>query len=460
MPACSIVFDCGKTRLKASLIDAQGRILAQQQTDSMMADLPPYPHLRVDDVWQWLLNVLTDFARLEADIRCIIPVTHGATAAVLAGDRLAFPVMDYEWILPESADSDYEALARDYSLTGSPALPAGLNLGRQLYWLRQARDFRNVTAILLYPQYWAWRLSGVMASEITSLGCHTDLWNIAENRMSSWLERLDIARLFPALRPAWDRLGPILPAVAARTGLPPECMVVNGIHDSNATYLRYLAAGAAANATAISTGTWVVVFAGGADPRRLDPARDMLANIDSFGKPVPCARFMGGREYEAIAGSSSVSRQAGFAEIQSIIDSKAWCWPSFAPQGGPYRQHTGSIQGDAAAVPLACLYLALLTEDVVRRFETHGDVYIDGPFAANAAYTGILAALLAPRRVFISDDIQGTTLGAWLLGQPSLHATLPALQVVSPWALNGLADYQSTWRAGVAQRDAVLSASA
>ena len=29
----------------------------------------------------------------------------------------------------------------------------------------------------MYPQYWAYRLTGVLANEVTSLGCHTDLWN-------------------------------------------------------------------------------------------------------------------------------------------------------------------------------------------------------------------------------------------------------------------------------------------
>ncbi len=62
--------------------------------------------------------------------------------------------------------------------TGSPTLPMGLNLGAQIHW--QARRFPDAFAktrhILMYPQYWAFRLTGVAASEATSLGCHTDLW--------------------------------------------------------------------------------------------------------------------------------------------------------------------------------------------------------------------------------------------------------------------------------------------
>ncbi len=48
----------------------------------------------------------------------------------------------------------------------SAVLPAGSS----------AELFSRAAHTLLYPQFWAWRLSGVMASEVTSLGCHSDLW--------------------------------------------------------------------------------------------------------------------------------------------------------------------------------------------------------------------------------------------------------------------------------------------
>ena len=71
-----------------------------------------------------------------------------------------------------------------FAETGTPRLPIGLNLGAQLFW--QARRFpeafARVAAILTYPQYWAFRLTGVRANEATSLGCHTDLWDVRKRR--------------------------------------------------------------------------------------------------------------------------------------------------------------------------------------------------------------------------------------------------------------------------------------
>ena len=106
----------------------------------------------------------------------------------------------------------------------SPNLPRGLNLGRQPFYLERMfpAEFARASAFLAYPQYWAWRLSGVMATEVTSVGSHTDLWRPNEGRLSSMVDKLGWRRLFPPLRKAWDTLGSLKAEVAAATGLAPK----------------------------------------------------------------------------------------------------------------------------------------------------------------------------------------------------------------------------------------------
>ena len=53
-----------------------------------------------------------------------------------------------------------------------------------------------------------------MASEVTSLGAHTDLWRPNEGDLSSMVDRLGWRRLFPPMRKAWDTLGTLKPEVA------------------------------------------------------------------------------------------------------------------------------------------------------------------------------------------------------------------------------------------------------
>src|SRR5690606_5976472 len=140
--------------------------------------------------------------------------------------------------------------------------PMGLNLGAQLFWLQQSfpEAFGKARAVLTYPQFWSFRLTGVLASEVTSLGCHTDLWNPEANDFSTLVDVMGWRRLYPPRRAASDILGAVLPPVAECTGLDAEAPVLCGIHDSNASLLPHLLSRTPPFAV-ISTGTWVVAMA-------------------------------------------------------------------------------------------------------------------------------------------------------------------------------------------------------
>src|SRR5207244_1238461 len=125
-----------------------------------------------------------------------------------------------------------------YVFTGSPSLPRGLNLGAQLDWLEASTGpWPYDLTILLWPQFWAWRLSGVIASEVSSLGCHTDLWRPLEGRPSLLSSGRGWAQRMGPLRHAGAALGPVTPEWIERCNLPPSCKVLCGLHDSNAALL-------------------------------------------------------------------------------------------------------------------------------------------------------------------------------------------------------------------------------
>ena len=143
---------------------------------------------------------------------------------------------------------------------------------------------------------------GVMASEVTSLGTHSDLWRPHEQAFSPARSQAGLgAAACRRAHRANDRLGPIRDRSPPRPGLPAACEVACGIHDSNASYLRFLIDREREAFTVVSSGTWTIVMANRGDLRRLREDRDMLANVNAFGAPVATARYMGGREYEAIA---------------------------------------------------------------------------------------------------------------------------------------------------------------
>jgi sugar (pentulose or hexulose) kinase len=379
--------------------------------------------------------------------------THGACFALLAGDRLALPLIDYEFVGLEDIHGDYARIRGDFSEILSPDLPNGLNAGRQIFWLgrRFPAEFAQVDTILPYPQYWAWRLTGEKVAEATSLGCHTDLWNPREAHYSRLAEAEGWDRLFPRLLKPWDTVGTILPAIAEATGIDGACRVIAGIHDSNASLLPHLLARTPPFAV-LSTGTWMVVFAVGGSLDRLDPGRDCLANVDAFGRAVPSSRFMAGREYEIVASGNA---GPAAADVARVVSGKIMALPSFAAGTGPFGRSSGRwsqdpsglSEGERAAA--ASLYAALVTEACLSLAGAEGPVVVEGPFAGNATFLGALAQFV-PRPVIVRPDATGTTDGAALLAfGPRVRPDLRDRPAVKPLAID-LLPYAATWREGIA----------
>lgn len=446
MSGATIVLDIGKTNAKLTLIDGDGRTLAEQRMANTVLASGLYPHADTERLWDWMLTTFSAYARL-ATVEAIVPVTHGATAALVDDDGLVLPVLDYEF---DVRHADYPARP-GFADSLSPDLPCGLNLGRQLVWLAAQYPARFASArhILMYPQYWAWRLSGVAASEVTSLGCHTDLWNPQRQDYSSLPVTMGWRDQFPEIVPAWEKLGAIKPELAAQTGLPAACQVVCGIHDSNASLLRYLGT---PQLTVLSTGTWMIAASFGVALDALNEHDDMLANTNALGEPVACMRFMGGREFSALAGASP--QTCSEADIASLIARATMALPCFAESGGPFAALAGRIDGPVPQsgterYALATLYCALMTDHCLSALGAVGPVVVEGSFCGNPYFAALLAALRPGQTVSSSGDSSGTTWGGWMLhhwGQVPVNSGV----AVAPMAVAGLAQYRERWRDAVA----------
>ena len=415
-PEAVAVFDVGKSNVRLSAVNDSGVAMTTLERQNIVDSSPPYPHFDADALYAWLVKGLATLAR-DFEVHAVVPVAHGACAALVDADGLVIPIMDYEFRGVSDVDSDYDAIARDFARTASPKLPAGLNLGRQLFWEQRQfpREFSRAT-ILPYPQYWAARLCGVRAWEPTSLGCHTDLWEPRRGDFSAFAKTMGWDLRFGRRASAWTPLGPPLPEVAAATGLSNECKILAGIHDSNASYLAHRATREQPFCV-VSTGTWIVAMAHGSPLDVIREEMDTLANVDAFGNPVLTARFMGGREYAAICGADAGLMPPSVGDLETILASGALAVPSFADQGGPFRAQSGQIVGNVPDAPrhraaLAAMYCALMTDYCITMLEGRGDIILEGRLASNDVFASALAALREPQPVFRSPDETGTLRGA------------------------------------------------
>lgn len=443
------LLDIGKTNAKLSVVDPEsGAELRGSRRANAIVQGPSMRELDVEAIHQWLLDALRQAPNRDR-IRTIVPVAHGAAAVLVDRDNKVIAAPDYEDPCFEQVTAGYRQQRDAYRSTFSPDLPLGLNLGRQLFYLQEAQPelFSRAAHALLYPQFWAWRLSGAMASEVTSLGCHSDLWLPGEQSFSKLARARGWDKLFPPTKLASDVLGPISAEVAAATGLDPECQVTCGIHDSNASYLKFLTTrDRSAPFTVISSGTWTIVMANRADLSRLREDKDMLASVDAFGSPVATARFMGGREYEAIAGTSS---RPNAPALFNVIERQAMALPAFA-SGGPFAGREGrlinadNLSGSERAA-VATLYVALMCELLIEMLGAEGDVLIDGPLATNQLFGSLLSELMPTRSVQLSTGDGGNTRAACYLAGFN-DAPTPAMTAAAPLPIKPLADYRDAWR--------------
>lgn len=443
------LIDIGKTNTRLTLVDPHsGAEIRSTRRANDVVHGPRGRELDVAAIEQWLMSALRDLPHRER-VRVIVPVAHGAAAVLLDRDGKVLAAPDYEDSSFESVSETYRLQRDSYESTCSPDLPLGLNLGRQLFFLQETQQelFSRVAHVLLYPQFWAWRLSGVMASEVTSLGCHSDLWLPGAMSFSKLARDRGWSDLLPPRKFAGDLLGPISPEVAVAAGLDAECQVACGIHDSNASYLKFLIARDRNEPfTVISSGTWTVVMANHADLTRLHEDRDMLANVDAFGAPVATARFMGGREYEAIAGTDT---RPNMPALLNVIERQPMALPTFA-SGGPFIGREGTVvNGDGLSgserASVATLYVALMSELLIEMLAARGDVLIDGPLSTNPFFGSLLASWLPTQRVLLSAGDGGNTKAACYLGGFT-DAPSQSMKAVEPLTNKQLHAYREAWR--------------
>ncbi len=443
------VIDIGKTNAKVLVLDlATGAEEVVARAPNAVRRDGPYPHHDARALWDFVLAGLRQVGAVSA----VSVTTHGASAALVdAQGDLALPILDYEHDGPDGMAADYDAVRPPFAETGSPRLPGGLNLGAQLFW--QARAFPEAFArtrhILTLPQYWSFRLSGVAAGEWTSLGCHTDLWAPFAGRLSALPARMGWAGLFPPVAAPSQVLGPVLPGVAAATGLPPGTPVLSGIHDSNASLLPWLGAGARG---VISTGTWMIVMALGGRGGPPDPARDVLVNVSAEGAPVPTARFMAGREVEEIMAGRIVTPTE--AELRAVLAGRVMALPSLHPGTGPFPGMTfgwiGAAPEGGERMAAASFYAALMGAECLALAGAEGPVIVEGSFGGNRAFLRMLATATG-RPVIAAGAGAGTGLGAALLAGP-LEAPRPLPPPVLPETAAAWTGYVTAWRAAVTAR--------
>ena len=427
------IFDVGKTNKKLFLFDEDYKIVFERSAKFIeTVDEDGDSCENLESLRLSVFDSLREVFRLKQyDIKAINFSSYGASFVYLdeAGNAIA-PLYNYLKTYPEDLQIrfyDTYGGEEEFSYrTASPVL-GSLNSGLQLYRIKYEKPevFKKLKYALHLPQYLSFLLSGTACSDITSIGCHTNLWDFTKNDYHDWVKQEGISDKLAPLHACGD----VLPAV-----FPGNNYVVGvGLHDSSAALIPYLV-NFHEPFILISTGTWCISL----NPFNHSPLTkeelkgDCLCYMSYEGKPVKASRSFAGYEHEhevkriAEHFDMNATFYRGISFDAGLINSL----PSKVDLNSSYNNEvilmkkSGFTNRDLDNFATAEeAYHQLIYDIAIQQFHSTQMVlkgtkvrriFVDGGFSKNAIYMNLLARLFPEVEVFAASMAQATAVGTAL----------------------------------------------
>jgi len=434
------IFDIGKTNKKFYLFDEQLReVHRRYEQFEEIEDEDGFPCDDVAAITQWVRATFEEaLQRPDFDILSVNFSAYGASFVHVDSDgKVVAPLYNYLKPFPkEILDSFYQSYGDPRQIateTASPPLGM-LNSGLQLYWLKKAlpERFRKIKWSIHLPQYLSFLFTQHATSDYASIGCHTALWDYAQEDYHRWVYTEGIDRILPPLsnhRFHWQKRFD-----------DREIRVGRGIHDSSAALLPYFLL-SEEPFLLLSTGTWSIAL-NPFNRERLTQAelnRDCLNFLSLEGNPVKASRLFLGNEYriwtERLAEYFGQKREKLrkvkldpelLKKTQQYPD-QMFKWESLQPGTGAkepidmrvfpdFRMAYHKLMRELTALQVDALRLALGNSGVKR-------IYVDGGFVENELFLYFLKEALPDYEWLVTDKPFGSAVGAALVMQePDLAA--------------------------------------
>jgi L-fuculokinase len=432
------VFDVGKTNKKLFLFDEQYRMV-QEQSVSIPATTDEDGDECEDLVGlsDWVGESLGQvMRRREFHVRAVNFAAYGASFVHVGADGLPVaPLYSYLKPYPEPLKQHFYGKYGGETIlslvTASPVL-GSLNSGMQLYRLKQERPalYASIRYSLHLPQYLNYLVTGNAISDITSIGCHTNLWNFSQQQYHEWVYREGVIEKLAPVVPSDS----VMPSGAAGVGFAAAVSggrglsVGVGLHDSSAAMIPYLNSNRGPFAL-ISTGTWCITMNPFNDaPLTAEELRqDCLCYMSYQGRPVKASRLFAGHDHEQQVGRLAQHFQRSSAAAAGMRFDREWLKvlrernrfgiPSpTGPSAFGRRDLAGFGSFEEA---YHCLIMDIMDQQVrsaelVLRDSGVRRIFVDGGFGKNEVYMHLLAEAFAEMEVFAASIPQATAMGAAL----------------------------------------------
>ena len=424
------IFDVGKTNKKLLLFDEQYKLVHEVSKQfEETVDEDGFPCEDVHTLTQWIkdsFDAITDDANF--DVRAVNFSAYGASFVYLDNNlNVCLPLYNYLKPYPAGLQQQFYDTYGGESLVAmqnaSPVL-GNLNSGMQLYRLKYEKPeaFAEIKHALHLPQYLGFILTSKVSSDITSIGCHTNLWNFQNNKYHKWVE---LENILPTLAPVLD--------CESIAGYANETIPVGvGLHDSSSALIPYFAA-FQEPFVLLSTGTWCISMNPFNHTQLSDYElhQDCLCYLSYKSNPVKASRLFAGYEHEqqtkrlaahfnkplnyfatvlynveilnGLKSQKAVEADAGTGAMVHRSDFAERNLNDFASYEEAYHQ----LIADIMVQQIKSTTLVLSGTPVKR-------IFVDGGFSKNSIYMHLLANAFAGIEVYAATVAQASALGAAL----------------------------------------------
>jgi sugar (pentulose or hexulose) kinase len=418
------IFDIGKTNKKFFLLNEEYQFVFEQsvQFDEITDDDGDACE-DVTELSRWVQHTFKEALQLnQFNIKAINFSAYGASFVHIDKEgKPVTPLYNYLKAYPKKLQQQfYDTYGGEEKIsveTASPVL-GHLNSGMQLYWLKNVKPefFDKIAYSLHLPQYISYLITGKYYTDITSIGCHTQLWNFNDNNYHHWVNKEKIIDKLPKSFSSNE----VVDVFEIKAGI--------GLHDSSAALIPYLSV-FNEPFILISTGTWCISLNPFNDEALTidELQKDCLCYIEYKGNPVKASRLFAGHKHEeqvkrlAFHFTKPIDfyKQVAFdnsllsvVELNSIEVTQTGLHTSafakkdlnefFSYEEAYHQLVFDIIQQQKAATSL------ILGKKKVNR------IFVDGGFGKNPIYMNLLSMAFPHIEVFAASVPQATSIGAAL----------------------------------------------
>ena len=426
------VFDIGKTNKKVFLWNELYQIVFERQQN--FNEIPDEDGFLGEDlpaVRLWMLQTFAEINSLPEYQICALNFSgYGATVVFVDEKGHAVsPLYNYLKAFPEGLFpySNYGGEDEFARATASPIL-GNLNSGLQAFRVSQVslEVWEKTRWVMHWPNFLSSIFTGNFASEITSIGCHTALWDFDKKTYHDWVTDFGLRNKLPEIVPSNTSY------LNEETNIP----VGLGLHDSSSALVPYLRV-MHSPFLLLSTGTWCIAM----NPFDEEPLsaielkNDVLCFLQGNGKPVKAARLFAGNTHEIQIKRLQEHYQASPTQYKSVefnasylevLDDQMKNIPSVDQAHMDYLVDCDFNARDLNKFPTYELAYVQLMIDLacqqifsLRLLLKEGTpvtkILVDGGFSKNSLYMNFLVHAFPAFEIYGAEVAQASSLGAALM---------------------------------------------